>query len=88
MSGLSCSSWNPLLQCTASLAVAQGLTGGLHGLGRSMAYGILVPRLRPEPVASTLCVGFPTTGPPGKSPVVTTFYIHGIVMEMRPSETE
>lgn len=77
VSGLSCSQGILSLQRTASVAVAHASALAARAW-MSKACGILGPRLRPEPVAPTLCVGFPTTGPPGKSPVVTTLYIHGI----------
>ena len=55
---LNCSTWN--LCC--------GTKGSrVHGLGFSVAYGILVPQPGVEPVSPALEGGFLTTGPQGKS---------------------
>ena len=73
-SGLSCSTWDPSLQCTDSLVVElrlQSTEASLlwHvGLVAPKPCGILVSRLGIEPVSPALRGGFLTTGPRGKSP--------------------
>ena len=57
-------SWGLSLQCMDSLVVA-------HGLSCSVACGILVPGPGVEPASPALQDGFVTTGPSGKSQLVT-----------------
>ena len=57
-------SWDLSLQCMESLAVARGLSC-------FVACGILVPGPGVEPASPALQDGFLTTGPPGKSQLVT-----------------
>ena len=72
-SGLSCSTWDPSLQCTDSLVVELRLQSTEASLLWHVGLVaprpvILVPRLGIEPVSPALRGGFLTTGPPGKSP--------------------
>ena len=76
MSGLSCSARD---LCCGMQDLSLWHTGSLvvaHGLSCPEACGILVPRPGIEPASPALEGGFLTTGPPGKSPGMRSWWRH------------